>query len=66
MGSLHMRVVEWNTGLRHLTPVYTWNVSTDVPCSGEGETRRELYPCLNAMYLYKTEVRRVMWLQDSK
>jgi hypothetical protein len=42
--------------------VHTWNVSTDVTCSGEGETRCELYPCLNA--LYKTEVRRVMWLQD--
>ena len=65
MGSLHMRVVEWTTGERQLTPVHTWNVCTDVPCSGEGETRCELYPCLNAMYPHKTEVRRVMWLQDT-
>jgi len=62
---LHMRVVEWTTGERQLTPVHTWNVCTDVPCSGEGETRCELYPCLNAMYPHKTEVRRVMWLQDT-
>ena len=65
MGSLHMRVVEWTTGERQLTPVHTWNVSTDVSCSGEGETRCELYPCLNALYPHKTEVRRVMWLRDT-
>ena len=60
-----MRVVEWTTGERQLTPVHTWNVCTDVPCSGEGETRCELYPCVNALYPHKTEVRRVMWLQDA-
>jgi len=36
-----------------------------VPCSGEGKTRCELYPCVNALYPHKTEVRRVMWLQDA-
>ena len=42
--------------------MHTWNVCTDVPCSGEGETRCELYPCLNGMYPHKREVRRVLWL----
>jgi hypothetical protein len=54
-GHWHMRVVKWNTGERPLTPVHTWNVSTDAPCSGEGETRCELYPSLNLMYPHKTE-----------
>ena len=57
-GSLHMRVVEWTTGERQLTPVHIWNVCTDVHCSVEGETRCELHPCLNALYPHKTEVRR--------
>jgi hypothetical protein len=51
--------------MRQLTSVHTWNVCTDVPCSGEGETCCELYPCVNVMYPYKTEVRQVMWLQDA-
>jgi hypothetical protein len=41
------------------------NVCTDVPCSGQEETRCELYPCVNAMYPHKTEVRQVMRLQDT-
>jgi hypothetical protein len=48
-----------------MTSVHTWNVCTDVPCSGEGETRCKLYPCVNALYPHKTEVLRVMWLQDA-
>jgi hypothetical protein len=56
---------EGNVHMQQLTPVHTWNNCTDVPCSGEGETRCELYPCVNAMYPHKTEVRRVMWLQDA-
>ena len=47
------------TGDRQLTPVHTWNVCTDVPCSGEGKTRCELHPCLNEIQPHKTEVRRV-------
>ena len=60
-----MRVVEWTTGERQLTPVHIWNVCTDVHCSVEGETRCELHPCLNALYPHKTEVRRGMWLRDT-
>jgi hypothetical protein len=55
----------YSVHMQQLTPVHTWNVCTDVPCSGEGETRCELYPCVNALYPHKTEVRRVMWLQDA-
>jgi hypothetical protein len=56
----------YSVHMQQLTPVHTWNVCTDVPCSGEGETRCELYPCVNALYPHKTEVRRVMWLQDAE
>jgi hypothetical protein len=60
-----MRVVAWSTGERQLTPVHNWNVGTHVPCAGDGETRCELYPCVNALYTHKTEVRPVMWLQEA-
>ncbi len=46
----------YSVQMLQLTPVHTWNVCTDVPCSGEGETDSELYPCVNAMYPDKTEV----------
>ena len=55
----------YSVHMQQLTPVHTWNVCTDVPCSGEGETRCELYPCVNVLYPHKTEVLRVMWLQDT-
>jgi hypothetical protein len=55
----------YSVHMQQRTPVHTWNVCTDVPCSGEGETRCELCPCVNALYPHKTEVRRVMWLQDA-
>ena len=42
--------------------MHAWNVATDVPCSSEGDRRCEVYPCSNALYPEKTEVRRSVWL----
>jgi len=53
-----------STGERQLTPVHNWNVCTHVPCAGDGERRCELYPCVNALYTHKTEVRPAMLLQE--
>ena len=54
----------YSVHMQELMSVHTSNVCTDVPCSGEGETRCELYPCVNVMYPNKTEVWQVMWLQE--
>ena len=53
-GVFEMYSVHFNSVMQELMSVHTSNICTDVPCSGEGETRCELYPCLNALYPHKT------------
>jgi len=58
-----VRVRHRRAGTGPRDPIHhNWNVATNVPCHGHGETKCEVWPCLNALYPEKTEVRQTLWL----